>query len=114
METEQAARQEARRIIVDVARVIDRRLAVEVRDLPGEGRLQLHLAQGGKHAQLEIKMDDVLSAADDTMARNQLRLRIKRASDAMLFRPMPNHRVQVKSIPPPGGPHGHGGARGRR
>src|SRR5262249_60883281 len=37
------ARQEARRIIHDLARTIDRKLEVEVRDLPGQERMQVAL-----------------------------------------------------------------------
>jgi len=50
------------------------------------------------------------------MARNELRLRVKRATDTMLFKPMPDHRLAgVKPVPPPGGqtafrsPRGRGG-----
>ena len=39
------ARQEARRIIHDVARTIDRKLEVEVRDVPGQERMQVSLTQ---------------------------------------------------------------------
>jgi len=39
-------RQEVRRIIAEVARAVDRRLAVEVRELPGGERLQLVLTHG--------------------------------------------------------------------
>ena len=39
-------RQEVRRIIAEVAWAVDRRLAVEVRELPGGERLQLVLTHG--------------------------------------------------------------------
>ena len=61
-------------------------------------------------------MTAVLAATDSSMARNELRLRVKRATDTMLFKPMPDHRpADVKPVPPPGGqtyfrsPRGHGG-----
>jgi hypothetical protein len=111
MEAEHEARLEARRIIGDLARSIDRRLAVEVRDVPGQGRLQVALSHGSHHGHIELRLPDVLATIDDAMARNALRLRIKRAADAMLFRPMPDHRVSVKPISPPGGqltPRGRG------
>lgn len=112
-EAEHEARIEARRIIGDLARSIDRRLAVEVRDLSGQGRLQLTLSHGTKHGHIEIRLPDVLATIDDATARQSLRLRIKRAADTMLFRPMPDHRVSVKPLAPPGGqPHTRG--RGRR
>jgi hypothetical protein len=107
-------RQEARRVIGDVVRTLDRRLSAEVRDVPGEERLQLALSHGSRHGQVEVKVADVLAAADDTIARNALRLRIKRAADTMLFRPMPDHRLTVKSIAPPGGQTAPRGGRGRR
>ena len=98
------APQEVRRIIGDVARAIDRRLAVEVREVQGHERLHLTLTQGGKHGEIELAVEAVLAAAEDSVARNELRLRVKRAADTMLFRPMPDHRVRaVKSVPPPGG-----------
>jgi len=41
------------------------------------------------------------------MARNELRLRLKRATDTMLFKPMPDHRLaNVKPPAPPGGQFG--------
>ena len=50
------------------------------------------------------------------MARKELRLRVKRATDTMLFKPMPDHRLEdVKPVTPPGGqsyfrsPRGRGG-----
>jgi hypothetical protein len=108
---EEIRRQEARRLIFDVARAIDRRLSVEVRAVPGQERLQVALTHGHRHGQVELKMAEVMAAAGDTMARNALRLRIKRATDTMLFRRMPDHRLSVKPIAPPGGqapPKGRG------
>src|SRR5256885_17023125 len=97
-------RQEVRRIIAEVARAIDRRLAVEVRDLPGGGRLQLVLTHGIHHTQTEIPVASVLAAAESPVARNELRLRVKRSTDTLLFTPMPDHRLAgVKPVPPPGG-----------
>jgi len=78
-------RQEARRIIAEVARAVDRRLAVEVRELPGE-RLQLILTHGTHHAQIELGLVSVLGAAESAIGRNELRLRLKRATDTMLFK----------------------------
>ena len=95
-------RQEARKIIADVARAIDRRLSVEVREVPGQERLQLTLTHGTHHGQIELGMPAILAAGDSPMARNELRLRLKRAYDTMLFRPMPDHRLTVKPVPPPG------------
>ncbi len=115
-EVVQETRLEARRIIAEVARAIDRRLAVEVRDVPGQERLQVALTHGTHHGQVELRIAEVLAAADDSVARNTLRLRIKRATDTMLFRPMPDHRLSVKPIAPPGGQMSHSprGGRGRR
>jgi hypothetical protein len=96
-------RQEARRIIAEVARAVDRRLAVEVREVPGQERLQLALSQGSHHGHIELPVGVVLAAGDSPVARNELRLRLKRAHDTMLFRPMPDHRLSVKPVPPPGG-----------
>jgi hypothetical protein len=95
-------RQEARRIIAEVARSIDRRLGVEVRELPGQDRLHLALTHAARHGELELPLAQVLAAGGSSMARNEIRLRIKRASDTMLFRPMPDHRLSVKPLPPPG------------
>ena len=107
-------RQEARKIIGDVVRTLDRRLSAEVRDVPGEERLQLALSHGSRHGQVEVKVADVLAAIDDNIARNALRLRIKRVADVMLFRPMPDHRLTVKAIAPPGGQTAPRHGRGRR
>jgi hypothetical protein len=110
-------RQETRRILAEVARAVDRRLAVEVREVPGQERLQLVLTHGTHHGQIELPVATVLAAADNTMARNELRLRLKRATDTMLFRPMPDHRLAVKPVMPPGGQTPSRGAprgRGRR
>ncbi|TMA99371.1 MAG: hypothetical protein E6J57_09565 [Deltaproteobacteria bacterium] len=107
-------RQEARRIIAEVARAVDRRLAVEVRELPGGERLQLVLTHGIHHTQTEVPVASVLSAAESPMARNELRLRVKRATDTMLFKPMPDHRLaDVKPVPPPGGQSSFRSPRGR-
>jgi hypothetical protein len=109
-------RQEARRIIAEVARAVDRRLAVEVRDIPGQERLKLALTHGTHHGQIELGLASVLAASGDAMARNELRLRLKRANDTMLFRPMPDHRLDVKPVAPPGGQsafRGGGPPRGR-
>jgi hypothetical protein len=110
-------RQEVRKILGDVARVVDRRLGLEVRDLPGQERIHVALTHGNHHTHIELAVDSVLAAGEDAIARNELRLRLKRATDTMLFRPMPDHRMAaVKSVPPPGGqtaPRGRGGG-GRR
>src|SRR5262245_26265886 len=108
-------RGDVRRIIADVARAVDRRLAVEVREVPGQDRLQLVLTHGSRHAQIELTVAAVLAAEATAVGRNELRLRLKRAMDTMLFRPMPDHRLSVKPVPPPGGaspfraPRGRGG-----
>ncbi len=107
-------RQETRRIIAEVARAVDRRLAVEVRDLPGGERLQLVLTHGHHHGQIELPVTAVLAAAESTVARNELRLRLKRATDTMLFKPMPDHRIAVKPVAPPGGATTFRSPRGRR
>jgi hypothetical protein len=94
---------DVRRILADVARAIDRRLAIEVREVPGHDRIRLLLSQSGKHGETELAVATVLAAADSTASRNDLRLKVKRVADTMLFRPMPDHRVAVKPLPPPGG-----------
>ncbi len=96
-------REDVRRIIGGLARTVDRRLAVEVRELPGQERLQLILTHGSHHAHIETPIATVLAAAESAVERNDLRLRLKRAMDTMLFRPMPDHRMTVKPVPPPGG-----------
>ena len=37
----------------------------------------------------------VLGSTGSPMARNELRLRLKRVTDTMLFKPMPDHRIAV-------------------
>jgi len=107
-------RQEVRRIIAEVARAVDRRLAVEVRELPGGERLQLMLSHGSHQTQTEVPVSAVLAAGESPMARNELRLRLKRATDTMLFKPMPDHRLaDVKPVPPPGGQNPFRAPRGR-
>ena len=86
-------RQEVRRIVAEVARAVDRRRAVEVRELPGGERLQVVLTHGNHHTQTEVPVASVLAAGESPMARNELRLRVKRATDTMLFKPMPDRRT---------------------
>ena len=108
------SRQEVRRIITATARAVDRRLAAEVREVPGQERLEVSLTHGTHHAHIEVAIRAVMAANEDAVARNELRLRLKRACDTMLFRPMPDHRISVKSIAPPGGQMGPPRGRGRR
>jgi hypothetical protein len=116
------ARQEALKILLDLAKAIDRRLDVEVREIPGQERLAVTLTHGQKSSHTELAIAAVLDAPADAVAKHELKLKLKRVADAMLFRPMPNHRLSVKSVPPPGGPRqnphgmggGSGGGRGRR
>ena len=96
-------RQQARRILLDLARTIDRRLSVEVREVPGTTRLQIRLSHGSRSTQVELGIQSILQAEEDAVARNDLRVRLKRVHDTMMFRPMPNHRISVKPVPPPGG-----------
>jgi hypothetical protein len=107
-------RHETRRIIAEVARAVDRRLAVEVRELPGGERLQLILTHGTRHGQIELPIRTVLGSTESSMARNELRLRLKRVTDTMLFKPMPDHRIDVKPVAPPGGATTFRSPRGRR
>src|SRR5262249_28923258 len=110
------ARQEALKILLDLAKSIDRRLDVEVREVPGQERLAVTLTHGQKRSHTELAIATVLGAPNDAVAKHELKLKLKRVADAMLFRPMPNHRVSVKSVPPPGGQQNHprGMGRGRR
>jgi hypothetical protein len=112
------SRQEARRIITELARAVDRKLTVEVRDIPGQERVQVALQHGTHQSHIELAIPAILAAGEDAVARNELRLRIKRATDTMLFRTPPDHRLAaVKSVAPPGGqtsfrsPRGRGGRR---
>jgi hypothetical protein len=125
MDTVAERRQEARVILVELARSIDRRLAIEVRETAGQERVIVKLTHGRHTTQTEVGVDAVLDTREDAVARNDLRLRLKRAADTMLFRPMPDHRLSVKPIPVPppggqgarsgqGGMRGGQGARGRR
>ena|SRR6185369_8913323 len=110
-------RQEALKILLDLAKSIDRRLDVEVREIPGQERLAVTLTHGQKRSHTELAIATVLGAPADAVSRHELKLKLKRVADTMLFRPMPNHRVSVKSVPPPGGqmaPRGAGGGRGGR
>jgi len=107
-------RHEVRRIVAEVARAVDRRLGVEVRELSGGGRLQLVLTHGTHHTQAEVPVPAVLAAAESPVARNELRRRVKRSTDTMLFKPMPDHRpADVKPVPPPGGQSSFRSSRGR-
>ena len=107
-------RQEVRRIVAEVARAVDRRLAVEVRELPRGERLQLILTHGSHQTQTEVPISAVLAAAESPVARNELRLRVKRSTDTVLFKPMPDHRLtDVKPVPPPGGLSTFRSSRGR-
>ena len=107
-------RQELRRIVAEVARAVDRRLAVDVRELPVGERVQLVLTHGIHHTQTEVPVASVLAAVESPMARNELRLRVKRATDTMLFKAMPDHRLaDVKPVPPPGGQSAFRSPRGR-
>jgi len=110
------ARQEARRILMELARSIDRKLTIEVRDAGTEGRLHVALKHGSHQGQIELATQTIIDSEDDAVPRNELRLRLKRAFDQMLFRPMPNHRQTVKSVPvPPPAPRtGSGRATGGR
>jgi hypothetical protein len=107
---------EIRKILGNIARAVDRRLVIEVRELPQE-RVHVSLTHGSRHGQIELGVPTVLGAADNAVARNELRLRVKRVTDTMLFRPMPDHRLDVKPVAPPGGQTLSRGAprgRGRR
>jgi hypothetical protein len=108
--------QEVRKILGDIARAVDRRLVIEVRELPQE-RVHVALTHGNRRGQIELGVPTVLGAAGDAVARNELRLRVKRATDTMLFRAVPDHRLNVKPVAPPGGQTLSRGAprgRGRR
>jgi hypothetical protein len=88
-----------------------------VREIPGQERLAVTLTHGQKRSHTELAIATVLGAPGDAVSRHELKLKLKRVADTMLFRPMPNHRVSVKSVPPPGGqmmPRGAGGGRGGR
>jgi len=96
-------RQRARTILLDLARTIDRRLSIEVREMPGTARVQVRLSHGSRATQIELAVPAILEVEEDAVARNDLRVRLKRAHDTMMFRPMPNHRMSVKPVPLPGG-----------
>ena len=61
-----------------------------------------------------VPVTAILAAAESPMAWNELRLRVKRATDTMRFKPMPDHRLaDVKPVPPPGGQSTFRSRRGR-
>jgi hypothetical protein len=108
-------RQKARQILVDVGRSVDKRLGIEVRDVPGTDRLKVKLSHGSRRGEIELSLEQVLASEEDAVPKHELKLRIKRAHDQMLFRPMPDHRKTVrgaKPVPPPTGRLGGGGRMG--
>jgi hypothetical protein len=111
-------RQHARQILIDLGRSVDKRLAIEVRDVPGTDRLKVKLSHGSLRSEIELTLPLILGTEEDSVAKHELKLRLKRAHDQMLFRPMPNHRKTVrgaKPVPPPLGRMGGGGpGSGRR
>jgi hypothetical protein len=108
-------RQRARQILVDVGRSVDKRLGLEVRDVPGTDRLKVKLSHGSRRGEIELSLEQVLASEEDAVPKHELKLRVKRAHDQMLFRPMPDHRKTVKGakpVPPPTGRVGGGGPGG--
>ena len=108
-------RQHARQILIDLARSVDKRLGIEVRDVQGTDRLKVKLSQGSQRSEIELSLVQILGSEDDSVAKHELKLRLKRAHDQMLFRPMPDHRKTVKGakpVPPPLGRMGGGGPGG--
>ena len=104
-------RQKARQILVDIGRSVDKRLGVEVRDVPGNDRLKVKLSHGSRRGEIELSLEQVLASEEDAVPKHELKLRVKRAHDQMLFRPMPDHRKTVKGakpVPPPTGRMGGG------
>lgn len=107
-------RQRARQILLDIGRSIDKRLGIEVRDVPGTDRLKIKLSHGTRRGELELSLAQILASEEDAVPRHELKLRVKRAHDHMLFRPMPDHRKTVrgaKPVPPPTGRMGGGPGR---
>jgi hypothetical protein len=79
------ARQEALKILLDLAKAIDRRLDVEVREIPGQERLAVTLTHGQKSSHTELAIAAVLDAPGRRrgQARAQAEAQARRRRDAL-------------------------------
>jgi hypothetical protein len=109
-----------RRLLRELTTQISSSLETEFSELAGAdgASVGVILRERRRQVTIEIPATLLVEAADDPVAREAIRVRIKARRDRMLFRPPPSPLPRhIAAAPAPGGMpfgFGRGGARGRR
>ena len=105
------------RLLRDLTNRISTGLETEFSELPGEDgpNVGITLRERRKHVTIEVPATLLAQAADDLMAREAMRVRIKARRDRMLFQPPPSRLPKnIASTPPLPQGFGRGGYGPRR
>lgn len=85
-----------------IVRTIDKKIQLQIQDgpTPQDPLLKLHLSQGSLQAEMEVSVEEIRRALDDTRDRAALRERIKRTHERLWFPNKPAPFFNTKAIRP--------------
>jgi hypothetical protein len=85
-----------------IVRTVDKKIQLQVQDgpTPQDPLLKLHLSQGSLQAEMEVSVEEIRRALEDTRERSCLRERIKRTQERLWFPDKPAPFFNTKAIRP--------------
>ena len=85
-----------------IVRTIDKKIQLQIQDgpTPQDPLLKLHLSQGSLQAEMEVSVEEIRRALDDTRDRAALRERIKRTHERLWFPNKPAPFFNTTAIRP--------------
>lgn len=85
-----------------IVRTVDKKLQLQVHDgpTPQDPLLSLQLVQGNLQASMEVSVEEIRRALDDTRERAMLRERLKRTHERLFFPSKPQPFFSTKAIRP--------------
>jgi len=85
-----------------IVRTVDKKIQLQVQDgpTPQDPLLKLHLSQGPLQAEMEVSVEEIRRALEETRERAALRERIKRTHERLWFPNKPAPFFNTKAIRP--------------
>ena len=85
-----------------IVRTVDKKIQLQVLDgpTPQDPLLKLHLSQGALQAEMEVSVEEIRRALDDTRERSVLRERVKRTHERLWFPLKPAPFFNTRAIRP--------------
>jgi hypothetical protein len=93
---------DAQNLLRKIVRTVDKKLQLQLNDgpTPQDPYLSVALSRGAHHANMELSVEELRRAVENTREAAILRERVKRTHERLLFPKKPEHFFDTKAIRP--------------